>query len=100
MITFCKIQLPVGSHRLLITIIPESRSPSSGFSFSQFHPTPLAPPDATICGGFVTHSPHDTPRSPETSPTREGFVPFRMWAFPRARIKSDLRLFGSVQFFV
>jgi len=37
---------------------------------------------------------------PRTSPTREGFVPFRMWAFPRARIKSNLGLLGSVQLFV
>jgi hypothetical protein len=87
------------SLRLLITIIPEPRSPSSGSSLSQFHPAPLAPPDATISSEYAPHSPHDTPRPPQTSPTHEGVVPFRMWAFPRARIKSNLGLLGSVQLF-
>jgi hypothetical protein len=90
----------LASFRLLITIIPELRLPSSGFSFSQFHRARLAPPDTTICGEYAPHSPHDRPRPPETSPEREGFMPFRMWAFPRARIKSNLKLLGSVQFFV
>ena len=36
--------------------------------FSQFHPAPLAPPDATICGEYAPHSPHDTDVSTPDEP--------------------------------